>query len=85
MKTVRITESFSGYPKAFPKGEATRADEVRYEAGTEVEMTDAYAELIVGKGLGTLASAKAAGSSEGAKAEPTKPAPAITEKQEPSA
>lgn len=41
MKTVVITESFEGYPNG---------KKVAFAAGEELTLSDAYADLIVGKG-----------------------------------
>ncbi|MCE4223399.1 hypothetical protein HCU64_06515 [Methylobacterium sp. C25] len=43
MKTVRITETFDGYPND--------KDERRFTAGDEPELSDKFADLIIGKGL----------------------------------
>ncbi|GEP11129.1 hypothetical protein [Methylobacterium gnaphalii] len=43
MKTVRITETFDGYPNG--------KDERRFTKGDEPEVSDAFADLIIGKGL----------------------------------
>lgn len=43
MKTVRITETFDGFPNG--------KDEVRFIKGEEPTVSDAFADLIVGKGL----------------------------------
>lgn len=43
MKTVRITETFDGYPND--------KDERRFSAGDEPELSDKFADLIIGKGL----------------------------------
>ena len=59
MKTVRITETFDGYPNG--------KDERRFTAGDEHEMSDAYADLIVGKGLAKEIGAKPAPAGETAK------------------
>lgn len=41
MKTVKITETFDGYPNG---------KRVTYEKGDEVEVADAFADLIIEKG-----------------------------------
>lgn len=43
MKTLRITETFDGFPNG--------KDEVRFTKGEEPTVSDAFAELIIGKGL----------------------------------
>lgn len=43
MKTVRITETFDGYPNG--------KDEVRFVKGEEPTLSDAFAALVIGKGL----------------------------------
>ncbi|WP_264045518.1 hypothetical protein [Methylobacterium flocculans] len=43
MKTVRITETFDGFPNG--------KDEVRFTKGEEPTVSVAFADLIVGKGL----------------------------------
>jgi len=50
MKTVHITEPFAGYPNG-KKREFTK--------GEELELSNDYADLIVGKGLGREMSAPA--------------------------
>lgn len=46
MRTVRITESFSGFPQGGKEGEKP----VLFTAGEEVEVSNTFADLIVGKG-----------------------------------
>ncbi|ACL58948.1 hypothetical protein [Methylobacterium nodulans] len=66
MKTVKILESFEGWPT----GQAP----VRYVAGQQVEVSNEFADLIVGKGHAKeVISAKAAPASE----EPADVAPRI--------
>lgn len=48
MRTVKITETFDGYPNG---------KRVTYEKGTEVEVADAFADLIIEKGHAKEASA----------------------------
>lgn len=43
MKTVRITETFDGFPNG--------KEEVRFTKGDEPTLSNAFAGLIVGKGL----------------------------------
>lgn len=43
MKTVEITEDFDGYP--------TGKDERRFTAGERPELSNAYADLLIAKGL----------------------------------
>lgn len=59
MKTVKIAESFTGYPQGAKEG----SQPVEYLKGQEVEVNDAFAELIVGKGHATLADVPAKASS----------------------
>lgn len=62
MKTVVIKESFDGYPQGAKEG----ARKVSYVEGQEVEVSEAFGDLIIGKGL---AREKSAGRAE-AKADP---------------
>ena len=45
MKTIRITETFDGFPNG--------KDEVRFTKGEEPTVSNAFADLITGKGLAT--------------------------------
>ncbi|XYD07427.1 hypothetical protein R1A27_20165 [Methylobacterium sp. NMS12] len=47
MKTVVIKESFDGYPQGAKEG----ARKVSYGEGQEVEVSEAFGDLIIGKGL----------------------------------
>ena len=62
MKTVVIKESFDGYPQGAKEG----ARKVSYVEGQEVEVSEAFGDLIIGKGL---AREKGAGRAE-TKADP---------------
>lgn len=45
MKTVKITETFDGFPNG--------KDEIRFTKGEEPTVSNAFADLIVAKGLAT--------------------------------
>lgn len=66
MKTVTITAAFAGYPNG-----RTKRDFVE---GEEAELSNEFADLIIGKGLAREASAKPSPKPAPAKAE-TAPAP----------
>ena len=62
MKTVAVTAGFTGYPNGKKR---------HFAKGEEPEIADAYADLIVGKGLAREVPAEIT-----AKTEPATPAPA---------
>ncbi|MDP4024460.1 hypothetical protein Q8W71_17685 [Methylobacterium sp. NEAU 140] len=47
MKTVTIAETFDGYPQGAKEG----SRRTTYTEGQEIEVSDAFGELIIGKGL----------------------------------
>ena len=63
MKTVHITEAFTGYPHGKDKRD--------FAKGEETEVSNEYAELLVGKGLAREVPAEIT-----AKTQPAAPAPA---------
>jgi hypothetical protein len=46
VKTIIILEDFTGYPQGAKQGSLRQ----EFEKGQEIEVTDAFAELVIGKG-----------------------------------
>lgn len=57
MKTIHITEAFAGYPNGKNKRD--------FAVGEEPELSNEYADLIVGKGLGREITSKADNKAKG--------------------
>lgn len=51
MKTIHVTETFDGYPQGGKAGEKPR----RFLAGETAEVSDAFADLVAGKGHAQIA------------------------------
>lgn len=55
MKSISITETFTGYPENFPDDPPRTAPGRLFEVGATIDdLPDAYADLLIEKGLATL-------------------------------